>query len=63
MLNPFLVKKYAAPLVRWGAAGTSVLFFLTYEDLPAILLETPYGQPVGWRDVGVAVGLAAPRDD
>lgn len=50
-------KKFAPALTRWGAAAGSIVFFLSYEDLPAILLETGYGVPCGWRDVGAAVGI------
>ena len=45
-------KKFAPTLGRWGMAAGSIVFFLSYEDLPAILLETGYGVPVSWRDVG-----------
>ena len=60
MFSAHQIRKYAPPLARWGVAGFSVVLFLAFDDLPAILLETPYGQPVSWRDVRVAAGLAQP---
>ena len=52
-----LAKMYTPPLVRWGIAAGSVVFFLGHEDLPAILLETPYGVTTTWADVAKAAGL------
>jgi hypothetical protein len=53
----FMVKKFTPPLARWGVAAGSVVFFLGHEDIPSIVLETPYGAPTTWKDVGVAMGL------
>lgn len=52
-----MAKVYTPPLVRWGIAGVSIVFFLGHEDLPSILLETPYGEPTTWKDVAKAAGL------
>jgi len=51
------VKMYSPPIMRWSVAGVSVVFFLAHEDLPSILLETPYGVPTTWADVARAAGL------
>ena len=53
-------KKFAPTLGRWGMAAGSIVFFLSYEDLPAILLETGYGVPVSWRAVGAKIGIMNP---
>jgi len=66
MLPPNLMhmaKLYTPPAVRWGVAGGSVVFFLAFDDLPSILLETPYGQPCGYRDLFAAMGLMKPKAD
>lgn len=52
-----LAKKFAPSAVRWVVALGSVAFFLTWEDLPGVILQTNYGQPAGWKDVAVAAGL------
>lgn len=52
-----MAKLYTPPLVRWGIAGGSIVFFLGHEDIPSIVLETPYGQRTTWADVAKAVGL------
>lgn len=51
------MKMYSPPIMRWSVAGVSVVFFLAHEDLPSILLETPYGVPTTWADVARAAGL------
>eukprot|EP00967_Tisochrysis_lutea_P149782 scaffold288705_cov39-Tisochrysis_lutea.AAC.2 len=52
-----MAKLYTPPLMRWGVAAGSVVFFLGHEDIPAILLETPYGVTTTWADVAKAIGL------
>ena len=53
----YYAKKFVMPLVRWGVALGSVALFLGFDDIPAILLQTNYGVPCHWKDVGIAVGL------
>ena len=33
---------------RWGAAAGAIGFFLLYEDLPQLILQTQYGNWQGW---------------
>ena len=33
---------------RWGIAIGSIGFFLLYEDLPQLILQTQYGVWKGW---------------
>ena len=35
----------------------SIGFFLLYEDLPQLILQTPYGNFPGWTGVAVAFGM------
>ena len=57
MRELYFAKKFALPLTRWGIAAGSVVLFLGFDDIPAILLQTNYGVPCYWKDVGIAVGL------
>jgi hypothetical protein len=57
MLSSFRIKQLAPPLARWGAAVGSIGFFLLYEELPQLILQTQYGIFPGYKDVMVAFGM------
>eukprot|EP00308_Calcidiscus_leptoporus_P006953 CAMPEP_0119358042 /NCGR_PEP_ID=MMETSP1334-20130426/6322_1 /TAXON_ID=127549 /ORGANISM="Calcidiscus leptoporus, Strain RCC1130" /LENGTH=88 /DNA_ID=CAMNT_0007372441 /DNA_START=176 /DNA_END=442 /DNA_ORIENTATION=+ len=63
MREVYYAKKFAVPLARWGAAAGSVVLFLGFDDIPAILLQTNYGVPCSWKDVGIAAGLLKGPED
>ena len=45
---------------RWGVAAGSIGFFLLYEDLPQLILQTQYGNFPGWTGVAQHFGLIKP---
>ncbi|KAL1507502.1 hypothetical protein AB1Y20_008337 [Prymnesium parvum] len=50
-VNALQVKKVAYPLMSWARTAGVVLFFLLYEELPQLILQTPYGNFPGWGGV------------
>ena len=52
----FTLKKFSAPLARWGVALGSIGFFLLYEELPQLALQAQYGVFPGYKDVLVYMG-------
>ena len=59
MLSSFRFKQLAMPAARWGVAVGSIGFFLLYEELPQLILQTQYGVFPGWTGVAQEFGLAA----
>ena len=57
MLSAFRVKQLIFPAARWGVAIGSIGFFLLYEDLPQLILQTQYGNFPGWTGVAREFGL------
>ena len=57
MMSFFRAKQLGIPAARWGVAAGSIGFFLLYEDLPQLILQTPYGNFPGWTGVAVAFGM------
>eukprot|EP00326_Haptolina_ericina_P010222 CAMPEP_0181226656 /NCGR_PEP_ID=MMETSP1096-20121128/32373_1 /TAXON_ID=156174 ORGANISM="Chrysochromulina ericina, Strain CCMP281" /NCGR_SAMPLE_ID=MMETSP1096 /ASSEMBLY_ACC=CAM_ASM_000453 /LENGTH=52 /DNA_ID=CAMNT_0023320013 /DNA_START=83 /DNA_END=241 /DNA_ORIENTATION=+ len=43
--------------MRWGGAFGAIGFFLLFEDLPQLILQTQYGNFPGWHGVAVAFGV------
>ena len=54
-------KQLGIPAARWGSAIGVVGFFLLYEDLPQLILQTQYGNFPGWGGVAREWGLLAPK--
>ena len=60
----FRMKQLLPPLARWGAAAGSIGFFLLYEDLPQLIMQTQYGDFPGWTGVAQHYGLMAkPKEE
>lgn len=57
MVSIFRIKQLAPPVMRWFGAFGCIGFFLLFEDLPQLILQTQYGDFPGWRGVAVAYGL------
>jgi len=57
MMSMFRAMQLGVPAARWGVAAGSIGFFLLYEDLPQLILQTQYGVFPGWTGVAVAAGL------
>ena len=57
MMSLFRVKQLAPPLARWGAAAGTIGFFLLYEEVPQLILQTQYGIFPGYTDVAIAFGF------
>ena len=43
-----LTRPHFMQAARWGVAIGSIGFFLLYEDLPQLILQTQYGNWRGW---------------
>ena len=56
MLTWFRIKQLGPPAARWGVAAGSIGFFLLYEALPQLALQSQYGVFPGYKDVLVAMG-------
>lgn len=63
MISFFRAKQLGVPAARWGVAAGSIGFFLLYEDLPQLILQTQYGVFPGWTGVAVAFGLMNEKKD
>ena len=62
IMNMYTLTKYGPSLARWGVAAGSVGFFLLYEELPQLILQTQYGNFPGWTGVAREFGLiSAPK--
>lgn len=57
MVSMFQMKRMAMPAARWGGALGAIGFFLLYEDLPQLILQTQYGVWRGWTGVAEEFGL------
>jgi len=57
MMSFFRIKQLAMPAARWGVAIGSIGFFLLYEELPQLVLQSQYGIFPGYKDVLVAFGM------
>ena len=57
MLSAFRIKQLLFPAARWGGAAGTIGFFLLYEDLPQLILQTQYGVFPGFQDVLVSFGF------
>ena len=57
MLSFFRAKQLGIPAARWGVAVGSIGFFLLYEELPQLILQSQYGVFPGYKDVLVSFGL------
>ena len=57
MMSFFRMKQLAPPLARWGMAAGSIGFFLLYEELPQLILQTQYGVFPSYKDVLVSFGM------
>jgi len=53
----FRAKQLGIPAARWGVAVGSIGFFLLYEELPQLILQSQYGIFPGYKDVLVSFGL------
>lgn len=60
MFSAFRAIQLGLPAARWGGAVGVVGFFLLYEDLPQLILQTQYGNFPGWAGVAREFGLMAP---
>ncbi len=56
-LSAFRAKQLIAPAARWGVAAGTIGFFLMYEDLPQLIMQTQYGNFPGWTGVFEHYGL------
>jgi len=63
MLSVFRAKQLGIPLARWGVAFGSIGFFLLYEELPQLILQTQYGVFPGWTGVAEAAGLIKKKEE
>ncbi|KAL1496248.1 hypothetical protein AB1Y20_016211 [Prymnesium parvum] len=61
-MNSFRAKQLLQPAARWGMTLGVVGFFLMYEDLPQLILQTPYGNFPGWEGVARHYGLLKPKE-
>jgi|EP00326_Haptolina_ericina_P003924 hypothetical protein len=57
MSGMFRMKQLGVPAMRWGGAFGAIGFFLLFEDLPQLILQTQYGNFPGWHGVAVAFGV------
>lgn len=57
MMSFFRAKQLGPPLARWGAAAGTIGFFLLYEEVPQLILQTQYGIFPGYTDVAIAFGF------
>ena len=46
---------------RWGVAAGSIGFFLLYEELPQLALQSQYGIFPGYKDKLVGFGLMSQK--
>ena len=58
MLSFFRMKQLAPPAARWGGAVGTIGFFLLYEEIPQLILQTQYGVFPNYTDVAIAFGFA-----
>ena len=64
MMSFFRAKQLGVPAARWGVAAGSIGFFLLYEELPQLILQTQYGVFPGYKSVLVAFGaMSQERSD
>ena len=59
-MNFFRMKQLGLPALRWGGAFGAIGFFMLYEDLPQLIMQTQYGNFPGWHGVAVEYGLIKP---
>ena len=57
MLSFFRIKQLGPPAARWGAAAGSIGFFLLYEEIPQLVLQTQYGIFPSYKDILVSFGM------
>jgi hypothetical protein len=57
MLSFFRAKQLGFPAARWGVAVGSVGFFLLYEEIPQLVMQTQYGNFPGWSGMLTYLGI------
>jgi hypothetical protein len=64
-LSSFRMSQLIPPLARWGVAAGSVGFFLLYEEIPQLVMQTQYGNFPGWTGMMAHLGFikAPPKED
>jgi len=60
MMSMFRAKQLGIPAARWGVAVGSIGFFLLYEEVPQLVMQTQYGVFPGWTGMGVYLGVLSP---
>jgi len=63
MFTFFRAKQLGFPAARWGGAVGVIGFFLLYEDLPQLIMQTQYGVFPGWDGVAREFGLMAKKTE
>ena len=56
-MSAFRMKQLGIPAARWGIAAGSIGFFLLYEEIPQLVMQTQYGNFPGWTGMLAWAGV------